>query len=292
MLVEAAKEITSVQDVMTGEGQANQPATTTLALIEQGHKVMTAIFKRIHRAFGQELRILRRLNRDYLDEEEYFQLNDQAPQPGPDGQAQPQQPQKIGREDYADEDLDVIPVSDPQMASDMQKMARAQALMAFNNDPLVNQQEIRRRFFEAVGERDIKALMTVPQPQPDPKILIEGMKETRAKEETGARVRASDAVAANNLALAAATLSGIGLAQDAAALAEAATETGSDLSHDDPNGGGVSGMEGQPPDPGVPPVPEGPPAQPDGGMGQGQEPQPGAPGPSGPVGPVGGDSLA
>jgi hypothetical protein len=82
----AAKEITSVQDVMTGEGQANQPATTTLALIEQGHKVMTAIFKRIHRAFGQELRILRRLNRDYLDEEEYFQLNDQAPHPGPDGQ--------------------------------------------------------------------------------------------------------------------------------------------------------------------------------------------------------------
>jgi chaperonin GroES len=292
MLVEAAKEITSVQDVMTGEGQANQPATTTLALIEQGHKVMTAIFKRIHRAFGQELRILRRLNRDYLDEEEYFQLNDQAPQPSPDGQPQPQQPQKIGREDYADEDLDVIPVSDPQMASDMQKMARAQALMAFDNDPLVNQQEIRRRFFEAVGERDIKALMTVPQPQPDPKLLIEGMKETRAKEEAGAKVRASDAVAANNLATAAATLAGVGLAQDAAALAEAATETGSDLSHDDPNGGGVSGVEGQPPDPGLPPVPEGPPAQPDGGMGQGNNSDAGGAGPSGPVGPVGGDSLA
>jgi chaperonin GroES len=85
MLIEAAKEITSVQDVMTGEGQANQPATTTLALIEQGHKVMTAIFKRIHRAFGQELRILRRLNRDYLDEEEYFQLNDRRRRPVPMG---------------------------------------------------------------------------------------------------------------------------------------------------------------------------------------------------------------
>jgi chaperonin GroES len=291
MLIGAAKEITSVQDVMTGEGQANQPATTTLALIEQGHKVMTAIFKRIHRAFGQELRILRRLNRDYLDEEEYFQLNDSAPQPGPDGQQMPQQPQKIGREDYADEDLDVIPVSDPQMASDMQKMARAQALMGFNGDILVNQQEIRRRVLEALGERDIKALLTVPPPSPDPKVLIAGAQEARAKVEGAAKVRSQDAIAANNLATAAATLAEVGLLQDAAALAEAATETGSDLSHDNQDAGGVSGMEGGPPDTGIPPVPQGPPAGPDGGMGAGEMPDAGAAGPSGPVGQTGGDQL-
>jgi chaperonin GroES len=300
MLIGAAKEITSVQDVMTGEGQANQPATTTLALIEQGHKVMTSIFKRIHRAFGQELRILRRLNRDYLDEEEYFQLNDSAPQQGqqqtgPDGQPlpqQPQQPQKIGRQDYADEDLDVIPVSDPQMASDMHKMARAQALLQFNGDILVNQQEIRSRYFEALGERDIKKLLTVPKPQPDPKILIEGMKESRAKVEGAAKVRSQDAIAANNLATAAATLEAIGLTADAAALAEAATETGSDLSHDNPDGGGFSGVEGQPSDPGISPVPQGPAIGPDSSMGGGQVPDAGTPGPSGPVGPVSGDSLA
>jgi chaperonin GroES len=292
MLIAAAKDITSVQDVMTGEGQANQPATTTLALIEQGHKVMTAIFKRIHRAFGQELRILRRLNRDYLDEEEYFQLNDQAPQPGPDGQMQPQQPQKIGREDYQDEDLDVIPVSDPNMASDMQKMARAQALMTFNGDLLVNQQEIRRRVLEALGERDIKALLTVPPPSPEPKVLLDGMKEQRGKEETGAKVRAADASAAAALSVAAKNLAEIGLLHDAAALAEAATETGSDLSHDDPNGGGVPGVEGDAPDPGISPVPQGPPIGPDPSMGGGEIPDAGAPGPSGPVGPTGGDSLA
>jgi chaperonin GroES len=297
MLIGAAKDITSVQDVMTGEGQANQPATTTLALIEQGHKVMTAIFKRIHRAFGQELRILRRLNRDYLDEEEYFQLNDSAApqqQAGPDGKPlpqQPQQPQKIGRADYQDEDLDVVPVSDPNMASDMQKMARAQALMEFKDDQLVNQVEIRRRTLEALGERDIKALMTVPPPMPDPKVLIEGMKTSLAKEETGAKVRVADSVAASNLATAAATLEGIGLVQDAAALAEAATQTGSDVSHDDPNAGGVPGVEGGAPDPGVSPVPEGPAAIPDAGMGQGPIAEPGAPGPSGPVGATGGDQL-
>jgi chaperonin GroES len=291
----SAKEITSVQDVMTGEGQANQPATTTLALIEQGHKVMTAIFKRIHRAFGQELRILRRLNRDYLDEEEYFQLNDAMPsqdpqQPGQPGE--PQQPQKIGREDYQDEDLDVIPVSDPNMASDMQKMARAQALMQFNGDLLINQTEIRKRVLEALGERDIKTLMTVPPADPDPKLLIEGMKEQRAKVEGPPRCALRMPSPPNNLATAAATLAGHRPHRDAAALAEAATETGSDLSHDDPNGGGVPGVEGQPPDPGVSPVPQGPPIGPDPSMGGGQVPDTGAPGPSGPVGPTGGDSLA
>jgi chaperonin GroES len=115
MLIQSAKEITSVQDVMTGEGTTNQPATTTLALIEQGHKVMTGIFKRIHRAFGRELRTLFDLNRDYLDEEEYFLLNDGD------------QAQQIAREDYDDSDLDVVPVSDPSLVTDMQKMARSEA---------------------------------------------------------------------------------------------------------------------------------------------------------------------
>src|SRR6185503_10144786 len=48
MLINAAKDITAVQDVLTGEGTANQPATTTLALIEQAQKVISGIMKRIH----------------------------------------------------------------------------------------------------------------------------------------------------------------------------------------------------------------------------------------------------
>ena len=47
---------------------------------------------------------------------------------------------QIGRTDYEDRDLDVVPVSDPGQVSDMQKMARAEALLeAFNGDPLINQ---------------------------------------------------------------------------------------------------------------------------------------------------------
>ena len=59
------------------------------------------------------MKILRRLNRDYLDEKEYFQLNDA------------EDAQNVEREDYFDEDLDVIPMSDPTAISDMQKLAKA-----------------------------------------------------------------------------------------------------------------------------------------------------------------------
>lgn len=291
-LVDAAKEVTSVQDVMTGEGTANQPATTTLALIEQGHKTMTAIFKRVHRAFGQELRILRRLNRDYLDEEEYFQLNDQAAEPelGPDGEPMPIEPQKVGREDYQDADLDVVPVSDPNTVSDQHKLARAQALMMFNGDLLVNQLEIRRRVLMAIGETDIKALLTVPKAAPDPKVLIEGMKEVRAKLETAAKVRGQDAKAALDAMAAAEIAFSLGLMDDAASLAHAAEELGGTID-DDIAAGGVRGMEGEPPDPGI----SGPAAPAPSGLegpmggGGGLDGNPASSG--GGVGPVGGDQL-
>jgi chaperonin GroES len=277
MLIEAARDITSVQNVLTGEGTANQPATTTLALIEQGQKVMTAIFKRIHRAFGQELRILRRLNRDYLDEQEYFQLNDA------------EDAQTVEQADYADEDLDVVPVSDPTAVSDMQRMARAQASMVFNGDPLINQEELRKRYFEAIGERDIKALMTPAQTQaaPDPKILEVGARLALAKEETGAKIVQMHAGAADTLADAATKLATLGLTDDAAELAAAATtlggmtDDGRDASEPADGPRDIEGMEGPAPDAGFSALPEGPPPGLDAGMGEGGMPDAGGAGAGG-----------
>lgn len=209
MLVDAAKGITSVQDILTGADQvANTPATTTLARIEQGMKVMTGIFKRIHRSFRGELKILFTLNRDFLDEKQYFALNDD--------------PQTVGRQDYQDRDLDVVPVSDPTMATDAQKLAKAELLMNFNNDPLVNQLEIRRRFFEAAGEADIQKLLEVPEQKPPPEALvaIEAQADNHAK--AMAEMRAKDAASAASLATAAKTMLEMGLTQDAASLASAA----------------------------------------------------------------------
>ncbi|MBB6424958.1 collagen-like protein [Sphingopyxis sp. JAI128] len=278
LLIESAKEITSVQDVLTGEGSANQPATTTLALIEQGQKVMTAIFKRIHRSFGQELRVLRRLNRDYLDDEEYFQLNDE-------------EAVEIGRADYADEDLDVIPVSDPSQVSDMQKIVRAEAVMGmFNGDILINQKKIREDALNALGVRDVKAYFEVPPPQPDPEAMAKmADAETKAKDAESRRMTAQ-AGAAKSFTDAAKNLAEIGLLPDAATLAAQAVEESQeeDLNEPDAGQGDVPGMDGQPGDAGLPDLLAGAPDGPVDGMGAGFPDDGGAAGPSGPAGPVGG----
>jgi chaperonin GroES len=299
MLISAAKEITSVQDVLTGDAPAgNTPATTTLAMIEQGQKVMTAIFKRIHRAFGNELRILRRLNRDYLDEEEYFQLNEPEPQPkkGSDGQpiigedGQPVMEMvdavQIGRQDYADDDLDVIPVSDPNQVSDMQKITRATAQMQmFNGDPLINQKKLREDMLVAMGARDIPVYFEVPPPSPDPKLMVEMGKLDIAKTDAESRRTTAQAGASKSFIDAAKGAAEIGLLPDAAWLAAHAVEESNEEDMNEPdNAGGVPGMGGEPADAGVPGAAPQPPVGADGGMGLGGARFPGEPGAGGGAG--------
>lgn len=286
MLYQAARDITSSQDVVAGRASPNQPATTTLALIEQAGTVRKGIFKRIHRSFGQELRILRRLNRDYLDEEEYFQLNDA------------EEAVQIARTDYADEDLDVIPVSDPGQVSDMHKMARAEAMMqAFNGDPLINQRLLRENYLVAMGARDVKAFFEVPPPMPDPKALADAAKAETDRMDANSRRTTAQAAASEKVAGAAERLANLGLINDAATLAARAVEESAEEDMDEqhtlaPDGqGGVPGMEAAPSDGGILPVPEGAPAGLDGGMGEGFDGDPGAAGAGGSAGPADSDGL-
>lgn len=160
MMVEAAKDITATKDILTGEtGQSNTPVGTTLAMIEQGLKVFTAIYKRVHRALRRELGQLYRLNAEYLDEQAYFTFQDSE--------------QAIARADYSLDDIDVLPVSDPTIVTDMQRMGRAQFLVAtFRGDPNVDQRELDRRVLEAAGVEDIETLMPEPQaPTPSPEAM-------------------------------------------------------------------------------------------------------------------------
>jgi chaperonin GroES len=275
LLIQQARDIVSSQDVVSGRAPPNQPATTTLALIEQAGMVKKGILKRIWRAFGQELRILRRLNRDFLDDEEYFQLNDPQPevgedgQPvqGPDGQPQMTSVAKIGREDYADEDLDVIPVADPNQISNAHKVARTQAMHEmFNGDPLINQKRLRQDELEALGATDIKSWLDVPQPPPPPEVLLGMAKEENAKaanaikaDEARTKLIEARASAVQKFADAALKFAQAGLLEDAADTAgEAMKIIGEDENAEADHGpGGIPGMEGPAPDAGVPGLPGG-----------------------------------
>lgn len=160
MLIEAAKDITATKDILTGETQqANTPVGTTLAQIEQGLKVFSSIYKRIHRALKGELRQLYRLNRLYLEPEAYFSFQDEEG--------------VVAQQDYAAEDVDVIPVSDPTVVTDMQRIGRAQYLMQFMAAPGMNTKAIIERALEAASIPDIKELFQEGPPPEDPKIALE-----------------------------------------------------------------------------------------------------------------------
>lgn len=159
MIVEAAKGVLSVTDIMSGEPPAaNTPATTTLAMIEQGMKVFSAIYKRVHRSLKRELKLLYRLNQIYGEPQEYYKVD------GKEG--------TVTTDDYQ-VGVDIVPVSDPNLVSDAQMLAMAEALMQFKGDPFFDQKEIRRRYIMALKEPEIdKLLLKEPvTPPPDPALL-------------------------------------------------------------------------------------------------------------------------
>jgi chaperonin GroES len=156
MLIEAGKDITATKDILTGQTSENQTATTTLALIEQGTKVFTAIFKRVYRSLKQEFKLLYKLNADFLPDEAYFNVLDT--------------PKAIAKTDYVEGTYDVCPQADPKNVTDMQRMARAEALIqVLANDVKgeLDSKEILTRYFVATGQQDVDKLFA-PQQGPDP----------------------------------------------------------------------------------------------------------------------------
>ncbi len=258
MLIEAVQGITSVSDILTGNQDSQTAPTTALALIEQGQKVFTAIYQRIRRALGVEIKIMAGLNRDYLDEEQYFALNDN--------------PQVVGKADYEDRDLDVVPISDPRAINDRVKLTKAEILMSHNGDPLINQVEIRKRSFEAAGITDVKPLFDVPELPPPPEAVKALADTENATNVAKADVRAKDAATALTLIQAATAAYQLGLAigdpnivnetnellADAMALADAVNEAMNGEGNEPPDGpGDLPEMDGEPADAGVPGLPDG-----------------------------------
>lgn len=152
-MISAGKELASITDIMQGNQPAqNSPATTVLALLEQGLKDQKAITKRLHRSLTKEFQKLARLNRVYLDEETYFDLFT--------GENQ------ITRDDYADKKLMIFPSADPSISSDAQRLARAQALMQNIGLPDINKREATIRWLDAM-EYNQKEKLLNPLPPPD-----------------------------------------------------------------------------------------------------------------------------
>lgn len=157
-LVTSGKELASVAEIFVGKmpGQ-NTPATTTMATIEQGLKVFTAIYKRIYRALGQEYEKLFKLNSVHMDDKVYFTINSM----------QGAQAQTAYKQDYDPKAITIKPNADPNIVSAAQKLMKVQAMGPLLSLQTINPQEYTKRFLEAIEAENITALMNV-QPQPDP----------------------------------------------------------------------------------------------------------------------------
>lgn len=179
MLIEGGQKLSAVTDMLTGENPGqNQPATTTMAVIEQGLKVFSSIYKRLHRSLKKEYKKLYRLNSIYLEDIEYFTILDVGQEQG----------SSVKREDYNIEDVDVIPFSDPNISSEAQKLAKIAALGELLQLGTINPVEYTRRALEAQEQPSIELLMQMPPPQPNPEFELETFKVQDESEREWAKI--------------------------------------------------------------------------------------------------------
>lgn len=161
LILGAARDISGVKDVITGEASNNGQVGTTLALIEQGLQVFNAVYKRIYRALRDEFGLLYENIARYGGEDAARDYAEVLDDPAANFEA-----------DFNSKDLDIRPVSDPSSVTRMQKAAKAQFLMGTMENVMAtggNPQEIMRRVFEAFDVEDIdKIYPPAPPQQPDP----------------------------------------------------------------------------------------------------------------------------
>ncbi len=155
-VIESGKSFAAVADMKLGEGNEVNPVGTTMALLERGMKVMSAIHKRMHMAQGKEFKLLAQLFAETLPDIYPYQVigGNQA----------------IKAQDF-DARIDVIPVSDPNIFSVTQRvtLAQQQLQLAQAAPEMHNIPEAYRRMYEAMGVQNIEALMPPPPPPPPPK---------------------------------------------------------------------------------------------------------------------------
>lgn len=167
-LVTSGKELASVAEIFTGKmpGQ-NTPATTTMASVEQGMKVFTAVYKRIFRSLSKEFKRIQELNATYLDPNTYVEVLD-AP---------------VGPDDFNTKDYDICPGADPTATSTQEKLMKAQGLLELLPTGIIDPVKAVMRVLEAQEQPNWQDLLSeavkqsgqMPEQQ-DPKMMEMQMK--------------------------------------------------------------------------------------------------------------------
>lgn len=177
-LITSGKELASVAEIFVGKmpGQ-NTPATTTMATIEQGMKVFTAVYKRLYRSLGEEFVKLARLNNLYLNPATYVDVVDMG----------------VGPEDFDLSKHNIMPGADPTAVSQTEKLLKAQGLMELLPTGVLDPVKVVMRILDAQEQPNWEELLNpqvaqtgqLPPPPPDPKLIEMEMKGKLEQQKIG-----------------------------------------------------------------------------------------------------------
>ena len=155
VVVGAGQRFASIADLQVGDGNQQAAVGTTVALLERGSRTMSAIHKRIYSALKNEFRLMARVFKLYLPQEYPYDVVGG---------------QKMIKQSDFDDRVDILPVADPNIFSQTQRISLAQTelQLATSNPQMHNMYAAYRNMYEALGVKNIDSVLIKPM-QPTPK---------------------------------------------------------------------------------------------------------------------------
>ena len=151
IVVQAGQRFAAIADMQVGDGNQQAAVGTTIALLERGSRVMSAIHKRCYAAMKKEFKLLAKVVSQYLPPEYPYDVVGGA--------------RNVKQADF-DDRVDVIPVADPNIFSMSQRitLAQTQLQIASANPQVHNMYQVYRTMYEAIGVKNIDAVLPPPAP--------------------------------------------------------------------------------------------------------------------------------
>ena len=148
-VVDAGRRFATITDMKVGDGNQQAAVGTTVALLEQGSRVMSAVHKRLHYGMRQEFKALARVMSEYLPQEYPYAVAGGN--------------RAVMQQDF-DDRVDVVPVSNPNSFSQAQRisLAQSQLQMAMQAPQMHDMHEAYRRMYEALGVNDVDKILIAP----------------------------------------------------------------------------------------------------------------------------------
>ena len=151
IVVQAGQRFASIADLQVGDGNQQAAVGTTVALLERGSRTMSAIHKRIYSSLKTEFKLLARVFKLYLPPEYPYDVVG--------GQ------RTVKQTDF-DDRVDILPVADPNIFSQTQRISLAQTelQLAQSNPQMHNMYQAYRNMYEALGVKNIDSVLIKPAP--------------------------------------------------------------------------------------------------------------------------------